>query len=367
MKVKFNNLFLQNKPILEDSKKIFVNTFKNSKFVFGSEIDKFEKNFSKILGSNYCVSVANGTDALIIALKCLGVKYGDEVITSAHTWVSTAGAIVAVGAKPIFVDTDKFFSIDPDKIEKKISRKTKAIIPVHLYGQSCDMDKIIKIAKKNNLKIIEDCAQAHLSKYKNKYLGNFGDVGTFSFFPAKNLGSIGDAGAIVCKKKNLYQLLKRYKNHGSIKKNIHETLGINSRMDSIHAAFLNKKIKYLKKFNSRRNKIAKIYYSKLKDNKNIELPNLRIKSKHTFHQYVIKVKKNRDRLIEYLTKKNIEVGIHYPKMVINLKPYKKNINKKEFKNCLKYENSILSLPIHPFLTYKEILFICKNINNFFKK
>ena len=137
-------------------------------------------------------------------------------------------------------------------------------------------------------------------------------------------------------------------------------------MDNIHAAFLNKKIKYLKKFNFKRNKIAKIYYSKLKDNENIELPHLRIKSKHTFHQFVIKVKKNRDKLIEHLTKKNIEIGIHYPKMVINLKPYKKNINKKEFKNCLKYENLILSLPIHPFLTYKEIFFICKNINNFLK-
>lgn len=367
MRVKFNNLFLQNKIIFKDTKKIFIDSLKNSKFIGGKEIINFEKKFSKILGSNYCVSVANGTDALIIALKCLDINYGDEVITSAHTWVSTAGAIIAVGAKPVFVDTDRFFSIDADKIERKISKKTKAIIPVHLYGQSCDMHKIIRIAKKHNLRVIEDCAQAHLSKYHDKFLGNYGDIGTFSFFPAKNLGSIGDAGAIICNKKKIYELVKRYKNHGSIKKNIHETFGINSRMDNIHAAFLNKKIKYLKKFNFKRNKIAKIYYSKLKYNENIELPDLRVKSKHTFHQFVIKVKKNRNELIEHLTKKNIEVGIHYPKMVINLKPYKKNINKKEFKNCLKYENLILSLPIHPFLTNKEIFFICKSINNFFKK
>ena len=342
-------------------------SLKSGKLFFGNEVLKFEKEFLKKNKSRYGLSVASGTDAIYLSLKALNIGKNDEVITVANTAIPTVSAIVNTGASVKFVDIKDDYLMDPEKIEKIITKKTKAIIPVHLYGQSCDMDKIIKIAKKNNLKIIEDCAQAHLSKYKNKYLGNFGDVGTFSFFPAKNLGSIGDAGAIVCKKKNLYQLLKRYKNHGSIKKNIHETLGINSRMDSIHAAFLNKKIKYLKKFNSRRNKIAKIYYSKLKDNKNIELPHLRIKSKHTFHQYVIKVKKNRDRLIQYLTKKNIEVGIHYPKMVINLKPYKKNINKKEFKNCLKYENLILSLPIHPFLTYKEIFFICKNINNFFKK
>ena len=164
-----------------------------------------------------------------------------------------------MGAKPVFVDTDKFFCIDVDKVEKKISKKTKAIIPVHLYGQSCNMDKLIRIAKKYNLKIVEDCAQAHLSKYKNKTVGSIGDVGTFSFFPAKNLGSIGDAGAIVCNKKKIYELIKRYRNHGSIKKNEHETFGINSRMDNINALFLNKKLKFLKRFNLKRIYLTKLY------------------------------------------------------------------------------------------------------------
>ncbi len=366
MKVKFNNLYLQNKIFFKESKKIFHDAILNSKFIGGKEIAIFEKNFSKIVNSKYCVSVANGTDALIISLKCLGISHGDEVITSAHTWVSTAGAIVAVGAKPVFVDTDKFFCIDVDKVEKKISKKTKAIIPVHLYGQSCNMDKLIRIAKKYNLKIIEDCAQAHLSKYKNKTVGSIGDVGTFSFFPAKNLGSIGDAGAIVCNKKKIYELIKRYRNHGSIKKNEHETFGINSRMDNIHALFLNKKLKFLKRFNLKRIYLTKLYQKKLHNNKDIELPVIRKNSVHTYHQYVIKVKRNRKGLINYLKNKNIETSIHYPKMVISLRPYRKNINMKEFKNCLNDEKSILSLPIHPFLTEKEISYVCKNINSFFK-
>ena len=181
MKVKFNDLFLQNRLVLKQTRKIFDQSIKNSKFIGGKEILEFEKKFAKIINSKYCITVANGTDALIISLKSFDIKQGDEVITAAHTWVSTAGAIIAVGAKPVFVDSDEFYTIDVKKIEK-ITKKTKAIIPVHLYGQSCEMDKLMKIANKYKLKVIEDCAQAHLSKYKGKILGNFGDVGTFSFF-----------------------------------------------------------------------------------------------------------------------------------------------------------------------------------------
>ena len=366
MKVQFNNLFLQNNLVLNYSKEMFTEAIKYSKFIGGKEISVFEKNFAKKMKSKYCVSVANGTDALIISLKCLGIKSGDEVITSAHSWVSTAGAIVAVGARPVFVDTDKYFTIDTKKIEAKINKKTKAIIPVHLYGQSCEMDKLLIIAKKYKIKIIEDCAQAHLSKYKGKILGNFGEVGTFSFFPGKNLGSIGDAGAIICNNKKIYNSLKLYKNHGSFKKNNHLTFGVNSRMDNIHASFLNKKLKFLDKFNSNRIKIAKKYQSKLISNKYLELPQSRKNSLHTFHQYVIKVKKNRKSLIDYLKNKNISTSIHYPKMIINLKPYQNFANKKEFKNCSKDEKCIISLPIHPFLTNKEIDFVCKIINDYFK-
>ena len=366
MKVKFNNLFLQNKPILNQTRKILNYSIKNSKFIGGKEILVFEKKFAKLTNSKYCITVANGTDALIISLKSLNIKQGDEVITTAHTWVSTAGAIIAVGATPVFVDTDEFYTINVKKIEKKITKKTKAIIPVHLYGQSCEMDKLMRIANKYNLKVIEDCAQAHLSKYKGKILGNFGDTGTFSFFPGKNLGSIGDAGAIICNKKQIYDFIIKYKNHGSLKKNNHKIFGLNSRMDNIHASFLTQKMKYLNNFNSKREKIAKKYNANLSRNKFISLPMKRKNSYHSYHQYVIKVNKSRNKLIDFLKKKKIDTSIHYPKMIINLLPYKKFARKRDFKNCIKDEREILSLPMHPFLTNKEIDYICKNINNFFK-
>ena len=236
MRVRFNNLYLQNKIVYNDYIKSLKKTIKESSFINGKEILLFEENFKKLTRSKFCVSVANGTDALIISLKCLGIKYGDEVILPAHTWVSTAGSIIAVGAKPVFVDTDDFFTINSDKIEKKINKKTKAIIPVHLYGQPCDLKKIIKIAKKYNLKIVEDCAQAHLTKYNKKIVGNFGDVGTFSFFPGKNMGAMGDAGAIICNNKKLFDKISRYRNHGSLKKHDHLTFGINSRLDTFQAS-----------------------------------------------------------------------------------------------------------------------------------
>ena len=367
MKVKFNNLYLQNKIFNNDFLNSFKKIIKSSNFIGGKEVLLFEKKFKKICHSKYCVSVANGTDALIISLKCLGISPGDEVILPAHTWVSTAGAIIAVGAKPVFVDTDKFFTIDVNKIEAKINKRTKAIIPVHLYGQPCKIDKIIKLSKKYNLKIVEDCAQAHLTKYKNKIVGNFGDVGTFSFFPAKNIGAMGDAGAIICKNKNLYDRLKKYKNHGSLKKNDNETYGINSRLDTIQACILNKKISQIKKFNLRRIYFSKIYKELLRNNLSIELPINRKNGIHTYHQFVIKVKKDREALIKFLKKKNIETGIHYPKMLINLKPYRVFKVGGDFRNCSKYEKQILSLPMHPFLTYKEIKYVSNAINLFFKK
>lgn len=367
MKVIFNNLYLQNKIFYNEFLDSFKKILNKSNFIGGKEVQLFEKKFKKLCNSKYCISVANGTDALIISLKCLGIKQGDEVILPAHTWVSTAGAIIAVGAKPVFVDTDKFFTINTNKIEAKITKKTKAIIPVHLYGQPCKIEEIVKVSKKYNLKIIEDCAQAHLTKYKNKIVGNFGHVGTFSFFPAKNIGALGDAGAIICNNKKLYSQIKKYKNHGSLNKNENETFGINSRLDTIQACVLNRKIKKIKKFNSKRIYFSKIYKRFLQNNSFIQLPNNRQNGFHTYHQFVIKVKKNRNSLIKFLRKKNIETGIHYPKMLINLKPYRIFKNGSDFKNCLKYENQILSLPMHPFLKIKEIKYVCNSINLFFKR
>lgn len=369
MKVKFNDLYLQNKVFFNEFNLSFKDALKKSKFIGGPEVDLFEKNFKKIFKAKYSISVANGTDALIISLKCLGISYGDEVIVPTHTWVSTAGAVVAVGAIPIFVDTDDYFTIDVKKIEKKISKNTKAIIPVHLYGQPCDMEKILKIAKKFKLKIIEDCAQAHLTKYKDKIVGNFGDIGTFSFFPGKNLGALGDAGMIITNKKDIFNRIRQYKNHGSIKKNDHQTFGVNSRLDSIQAQVLNKKIKNLNILNEKRKKIAKSYYKELKKNKFIELPNIREFADHTFHQFVIKVKKNKYRfpLIKFLKSKGVETSIHYPKMLNNLRPYKVFGVNNDYESSQNNEAKIISLPIHPFLKKEEIKYVINSINSFFSR
>jgi dTDP-4-amino-4,6-dideoxygalactose transaminase len=366
MTVFLNNLYLQNKIFYKKIIKDFKNSIVNSDFIGGNNINKFESNFKRKVKSKYCVSVANGTDGLIISLKCLNIKKGDEVITTSHSWVSTAEAIVAVGAKPVFVDTDKFFTINADLIEKKISIRTKAIIPVHLYGQPCDMTKILLLAKKYNLKIIEDCAQAHLTKFKKKIVGNFGDVGVFSFYPGKNLGAFGDAGAIICKKKKIYNLIRKYRNHGSIKKNNHEVFGINSRLDTVQANILNEKLVKLKYFNYLRNINAKIYRKYLKNNNNIQLPLERKFSYHSYHQFVIKVNKKRDSLRDYLKIKKIETAIHYPKMLFNIRPFIKFKGEDKFAISQINEKEILSLPMHPFLSKKQIMYICKHINIFFK-
>lgn len=367
MKVQQNNLFKQNKIFYKNFIYSFKKAIKDSNFIGGEEITKFETNFKRLFESKYCVSVANGTDALIIALRCLEVKNGDEVILPTHSWVSTAGAIIAVGAKPVFVDTDEYFTINVNKIEASITNKTKVIIPVHLYGQACKMSKILEIAKKYKLKIIEDCAQAHLTKYKGKIVGNFGDVGTFSFFPGKNMGALGDAGAIICRSKILFESIKKYKNHGGLKKNEHEMFGINSRLDAVQAKILNQKMVKLKNFNSKRIKNSQIYYKLLAKNKFLDLPLVRKNCAHTFHQFVIKIKKNRYKLIKFLSNKGIQTTIHYPKLLINLKPYEIFKKKENFEYSLSYEKKIISLPMHPFLTKKEIEYVCKNINLFFKQ
>ena len=369
MKIKFNNLYLQNRLFFNSFISSLKKKIKHSSFIGGYQVDLLEENFKKAFNSKYCVSVANGTDALIISLKCLGIGYGDEIIVPNHTWVSTAGAVIAIGATPVFVDTDEYFTINTNQIEKKISKKTKAIIPVHLYGQPCNMKKILQISKKFKLKIIEDCAQAHLTKYNKKTVGNFGDVGTFSFFPGKNLGAFGDAGIIICNRKGIFDKIKKYKNHGAIKKNEHKTFGVNSRLDTIQALILNKKIPFLKKFNYRRKKVVEIYRSQLKKNNFIELPKIRNLAEHTYHQFVIQIKnKNyRNLLIKYLRLKGIETSIHYPKMITNLEPYKIYRCGDKFENSSIYEKKILSLPIHPFMSKKEILYVSESINLFFDK
>ena len=355
-----------------EKKKIFKkiqSSIKDGEIFFGKNLETFEKNFLTFNQSNFGLSVKTGTDALILALMSAGIKHGDEVITVSLTAIPTVSAIVTVGAIPVFVDVNKNYLIDENKIENKISKKTKAIIPVHLYGQPCELNKILKIAKKYKLHVIEDCAQAFGAKYKNKFVGNFGDFGCFSFYPTKILGAYGDGGFITCKNiKNLEKLKKlrfygletsnkkhsKYKNYYS---NLH---GINSRLDSIQSTILNLKLRFIKKWINKRQEYAKIYNQMI-------LKKKQINKNHVFHLYVLRVK-FRSKLIKYLKSKKIFLGIHYENPIHKMKPYiKYNKNSKNLKNSEKFSKELISLPLHPFIKKNTIIKIANEINKFNKK
>jgi dTDP-4-amino-4,6-dideoxygalactose transaminase len=365
MKVYNQNLYYHHKKIENQILNGFVKSIRNSSFIGGAEVKKFEDNFKKINQSRYCISCANGSDALVIALKTLGIKKGDEVITTALSWIATSAAVTMAGGKVIFCDIEKDgFNISPQQLEAKITKRTVGIIPVHLYGIPADMKKIIKIAKKNKLWIIEDCAQSHLAEIQGKKVGNFGSFGTFSFFPGKNLGALGDAGCLVTKNKNFAEKARLIANHGGKGKHIFE--GMNSRMDAIQAKFLNIKIQKLKSNNAKRIRNSKIYINELKTSK-VVLPKLSASNMNTFHQFVIRLK-NRNLLKKFLLKNRVESQIHYKDILPLMKAYKRyNFNKNHFPNAYKASKEILSLPISPEINKKQIKYISQLIKLFLNK
>ena len=367
MKIKFSNFYKSHKlhpRIFFKIKKLI----KNNELIGGSEVLKFEKNFASFVKIKYCVTVGNGTDALEIALESLKLKKGTEIIVPAHTWISTAEIVVRSGFKLVFCDIDiDTYTINVFDLKKKISKKTSCIIPVHMYGNPANMEEINKIAKKRNIKIIEDCSQAHGSFIKNKHVGTFSDIATFSFFPSKNLGAYGDGGAIVTNNNLLADYCRRVKNHGSLTKYDHQFPGRNSRLDSIQAAILNIKLKNLNKNIIKRNLLANIYFNFLKDINEINLPKLKKNICYSYHQFVIKLSKNRDALRLFLAKNGIETMLHYPYTLDELSFFKnvKGVNK--VPNTKNLGNKILSLPISEDHNSKEIKFISRMINVFFKK
>ena len=362
MKVKFTNLYNlapQKRQILSK-----INTLvKGSNFVGGKEVEKFEKNFAKFTNANNCISLANGTDALEIALKSLNLKKGSEIIVPVNTWIATAEAVVNNGHKLVFCDINlNDYSISLIDLKKKISNKTRAIIAVHLYGIPTNVIKIKKLIKNKNIKIIEDCAQAHGSKIGKKHVGTLGDIGTFSFFPGKNLGAFGDGGAIVTNSDKLKNYCLRARNHGALHKYDHKFPGRNSRLDTIQAGILNIKLKNFNKVLLRRNYLAKIYYKELKNLNEIKLFNLEKNISCAYHQFVIRTNK-RDRLRKYLKNNKIDTMIHYPYMLNELNFFP---NGKKLANSDKLGKKILSLPISEEHSEKEILHISKKIKQFFR-
>ena len=335
----------------------------NGNYILGEEVRTFEGEFSKYVGVDNGVGVGSGTEALHIALKACDIGPGDEVITVSHTAVATAAAITMSGAKPVFVDIEpRFYNMDPNKIQSAISSTTKAIIPVHLYGCPAEIDSILDIAKKNNLKVIEDCSQSHGAKYQGKNVGSFGDLSCFSFYPTKNLGAIGDGGIILSNSKALAAKCRLIREYGWKERYISSIDGINSRLDEIQAAILRVKLKYLDRDNQKRIKIAE-HYSELLEISNLKLPEVSSNCLHVYHLFVIRTT-IRNELKEYLEANGVFANIQYP-VPCHLQPiYQENDSSN---NCLlteKISNEILSLPIYPELSLDAVNKVASLINQF---
>ena len=333
---------------------------KESGYINSRFVKKLEQEIAKYCGTKYAVGVNSGTDALYLSLWALGIKQGDEVITTPFTFIATAECISLLNAKPVFVDVDyETYNIDADLIEAKITKKTKAIIPVHLFGFPCEMDKIKKIAKKHNLFLIEDAAQAIGAEYMGKRIGSFGNTGCFSFFPSKNLGAYGDGGIITTNNKKLAERLKMLRNHGSKIKYFNEEIGVSSRLDGIQASILSVKLKHLDKWNRKRREIARVYNSLLKNINWIELPKENKGSRQVYNQYTIRVKNGkRDKLKKYLERRNMSSMIYYlqPLHLTEAMKYL-DYKKGSFPFSEKLSKQVLSLPISADLKKKEVEYI----------
>jgi dTDP-4-amino-4,6-dideoxygalactose transaminase len=362
MKVPFLDLNKVNHDFLPEIKSNFDKVFLKSNFILGDEVSDFEEKFASYCGSKYCVGLSSGTEALHLALRALDIGAGDEVITVSNTFVATVLAISYVGAVPILVDCDPIsYNIDIHKLESKITSKTRAIIPVHLYGQVCDMDPIIKLARKYGLAVVEDSSQAHGAKYKDQRAGTLGDIGCFSFYPGKNLGAFGDAGCIITNNEHLNKRVQLLRNYGSPKKYFHDFIGFNARMDTIQAVVLRAKLKKLDEFNLMRVEAAATYTNLLKPNAKIVTPKYDNYGSHVFHLYVVQVE-NRDAVSLRLSEAGIQTVIHYPNPIYRLGAYQNlNLSKEQFPVTEMISRQILSLPIYPGISKEQIEYVCSKL------
>ena len=360
--IPYENLKVLNTPFESRLKTKFTDFLDSGWYVLGKEVKLFEEEFARYHKESYVVGVGNGLDALILSLKCCNFKPGDEVIVPSNTYIATILAIIHCNLIPVLVEPDtRTYNIDPQSINAAITSKTVAIIVVHLYGQCCEMDPILKIGKNYKLKIIEDCAQAHGATYKNKLAGTFGDFGAFSFYPTKNLGALGDGGAVICKNENDYKKLLQFRNYGSDKKYHNDVIGYNSRLDELQAAFLRIKLPHLDEINTHKRKLAAIYNNNLKEAfiRPVELSNFH----HVYHIYNI-LHPERDRLRKYLLDNSIATEIHYPvapQDQVALQGYLKSY---KYPISLHIHQTTLSLPCSFAHTEEQIHHVCKIINEF---
>jgi dTDP-4-amino-4,6-dideoxygalactose transaminase len=361
--IEYENLQKLNAAFQKELEVAFETVVNKGRYILGNEVESFEKNFAAYINTTYSIGVANGLDALTLAIKALNLEVNSEILVPSNTYIAGILAIINAGYKPVLVEPDiETYNIDPEQLAEKVTNKTKAVLIVHLYGRCCNMDAIQTIASKYKLFIIEDCAQAHGATFKGKHAGSFGDIAAWSFYPTKNLGALGDAGAITCSNEFFYKRIKLLRNYGSSVKYYNEEVGVNSRLDELQAGFLNVKLKHLQSIVNHKRVLAQIYNNHL-------LPHI-IKPKeeqhyfHAYHIYNIRVS-NRDLLRAHLLNNNIITDIHYP-----VPPHKQIALKRYFNNEVyliseEIHNTTLSLPISLIHTEEDIHKVCNCINNYY--
>jgi dTDP-4-amino-4,6-dideoxygalactose transaminase len=366
--IRFFDLQRQHRSLKPAIDEALQQCLREARFVRGEAVGLFEKAFATALGSRHVIGTGNGTDALFAILKCLGTGPGDEVISSAFTWISSAETISLCQARPVFADiraTD--YTLDPESVERSISPRTRGVIVTHLYGQAAQVRQIRALCDQHNLFLIEDCAQAHMTSEHDQYVGTIGHAAAFSFYPTKNLGAYGDAGCIATNDDALAERLRRFCNHGALQKDDHLFEGTNSRMDTLQAAVLLVKLPFLKDWNTRRINHARLYGGALHGLSEVTVPVVRPNTVHTFHIYAIRAK-NRDQLKNYLEQQGIQTMVHYPVALPNLDAYQYlQHTPNDFPVASALQSEMLSLPIYPELTEDQILQVCKNIWDFYAK
>ncbi|NOX38771.1 MAG: DegT/DnrJ/EryC1/StrS family aminotransferase [Calditrichaeota bacterium] len=366
MKVPFVDLRTQYYQIKDEILSSLEMVCENTSFILGPFVQRFEKNFSKYVGVKHCIGLNSGTSANYLSVKAI-IQPGDEVITVPNTFIATTEAITAAGGKPVFVDIEEdSYNMDPEKIEAAITKKTRAIVPVHLYGQPADMDPILEIAKRYNLFVIEDAAQAHGAKYKEQNVGSIGDIAAFSFYPGKNLGAYGEAGALTTNSDEIADYARKFRDHGSREKYVHEIEGFNMRMEGFQGAVLDIKLKYLENWNDARRRNAAYYCELLKDVDNVILPREMPYARHVYHLFVVRVKE-RERLQQFLKDKGIATGFHY-KYPLHLQKAYQYLGYKEgdFPVTEKVMKEIISLPMYPELHREQIEYVVDSIRDFYR-
>ncbi|MCB4755587.1 MAG: DegT/DnrJ/EryC1/StrS family aminotransferase [Elusimicrobia bacterium] len=368
MNIPLLDLNIKDKSLKDEISQAINSVISSNAFIGGETVDRFAAEFAEACGGGFCSPVANGTDALILGLKALGLGPGDEVITVPYTFIATAEAITAAGASVKYVDIHpKYYTLEPTLLNMAIGPKTKAIIVVHLYGQPADMDPILKVAREHNLNVIEDAAQAHGAEYKGKRVGTLGDVGCFSFYPTKNLGAFGDAGAVVSKSKELIDTVLKLGNHGRSLHYYHDMEGCNSRLDGLQAAVLRAKLKRLDAWNERRRQIATAYSKVLRQSAFITPPEVAPYAKHVFHLYCVETS-HRDVLMQYLRDHGIGNGVYYP-LPLHLQPAYARLkyDKGSFPVSERLSERILALPMYPDLTNEQVSIVCDLLSKFSPK